>query len=264
MNFNHLFTKRIQDLESLPEKPNIFWYPSAGKDFRGNVFLTDRYIEHNKKHHGKRYLKPDLFVFNCLGIGEVEEIKNNIKLNKPLFEDDITKIIGKNLQEFGIKSNMLNLTINPNYVENEMVIKPQKGKEAFYFEIRILDKEDNHIESQRVLYLIHENIDVFQKIILKGYLNVLYLCATREGCGMGGCKKSIVEYIYKDAFPYFYSKYNFKPAFSIIFNDFTKDIFEQASNNSDIIETTHYDYYIDENINGIEPDSTVYKIKYLK
>lgn len=257
MQTRELFDRQIEPLESLPYKPNVFWYPSAGKDFRGNVFLTDIHINHEKRYHGREYEKPDLFIFNCLGIGEIEEIKNNIQNGNPLFEDDRTKITGKNLQEFGINKENLGLTINPDFVEitNEKI--PEEGKEAFYFELEITGKEDGYRETQKVLYLEHENIDVFEKIILKGYFHVLYLCAICEGCAWGNCKKSIIEHIYKDAFPNFYISQGFKPKYAIV-----KDIFQNATSDSNYIEVNKYDDYIWETKDRTDPDSTIYKMNY--
>lgn len=258
MDTTRLFTREIKELEELPEKPDIFWYPSAGKDFRGNVFLTDYHMNFERVHHGKTYSKPDLFVFNCLGIArnpESEEIKQKINRGEPLYEDSLTRITGHNLKEFGIRQDVVRLEVNPRYVEKRIVNIPEPGKEAFYFEIEITGKEHHYKETQKILYLEHENIDVFRKIMLRSYFNVLYLCASREGCGFGGCKKSVIDYVYRNAYPHFYIDQGFMPEFTIVFHDFVRDVFNNAVANSETLKAHKSRTYI-------KGDSSIHRLSY--
>jgi hypothetical protein len=71
-----LFVNRVAELDELPVKPKVFWYVSAG-DFRGPVFDTISYRSWSKASW-KRFGKPDLFVYNCLG-PEVQDLR--IKLS---------------------------------------------------------------------------------------------------------------------------------------------------------------------------------------
>jgi hypothetical protein len=178
MKTTNLFTQPIPELETLPVKPSVFWYVSSGSDFRGPMFLTHHHIAHEAKHHGKHFVKPDLFVYSCLG-QEVAELREKLRQGSPvLFTDEITTLTGKNYREFGINSN-IKLEVSPDFIEMGMAHFPKPENAAFYFEIEV--KGRDYTETQKVLYVEHDNIDFFRKVILKSYFEVVYLCATREG-----------------------------------------------------------------------------------
>ena len=261
MNTLKLFHEKIPELEFLPEKPKVFWYVSAGKeDFRGPVFLTQHHIDHELKHHGKEFIKPDLFVFNCLG-DDVQDLRNKLSYGEvELRNDGLTKIKGVNYKELSLKDG-ISFYINPDYIEINHAINYKTGKPAFYFELEISGRK--YFEIQKILYFEAENIDFFNKIILNDFFYTLFLCAIREGCGYGGCKKSIIEYIYQGSQPLFFTNKGFKPKYNILFNDFTKEIFEQAVNDSQILTVDRsYSNYILESQDRLENDSTIFKINY--
>lgn len=261
MSFQDLFTSPIAGLYNMPEKPKVLWYPSAGEDFRPNVFLTEYHIEFERTHHGRHFLKPDLFVFSCLG-PEVNAVKSKILDTGVLFEDPNTRITCNNIQETGLNRTLLDLEVSPDYIDLETVDIPETGEEVFYFEIEISSDHCNYREKQKILYIDHENIDTFEKIMLN-FFDVLYLLATREGCGMGGCRKSIIEHIYNDAFPQFHFDRGFHPEFLFLFNDFTRDLFVDAARNSDLTEIHEgYGQYILEDREPVFFDSTIYKVSY--
>lgn len=52
MKSGRIFKQRVEELERLSDNPTIFWYVSAGDDFRGPNFLTDFHIDFVKKHQG--------------------------------------------------------------------------------------------------------------------------------------------------------------------------------------------------------------------
>jgi hypothetical protein len=266
MKISDLFISKIEELELLPKDPKIFWYVSAGADFRGPVFLTDCWIQHELKHHKKKFVKPDLFLYNCLG-PEVRELKEKLINGRvELFNDGRTNIFGINYRTLDLNRNIIHYYINPNYIESGAVVQDhefmlRRGNEAFYFELKI--SWDDNIEYQKIFYIEIENINFFTEVILRGPFEVVYLCATKEGCGIGGCKKSIIEYIYKDSAPLFFSDRGFRPKYNIIFNDFTKDVFDQVIKNSKVISVRKkYGEYILES-NRFSPDSTIYKVEYL-
>lgn len=206
-----------------------------------------------------------MFVYNCLG-DVVRELK--MKLSKgdgvELYNDDITRITGNNFKVLSV-NDTINFEVNPDYIEVGHVQLPEKEKEAFYFELVIAG--ENYSETQKILYFEHENIDFFNKIILRGFFNTKYLCATREGTGQGNCLKSIIEYIYTEEQPNFYTNQGFKPKFNIISS---KEVngFDAAVEGSNLLNI-HKDYfqYIYEKDHtiwgsGFWKDSTIYKIEY--
>lgn len=259
INKEYEFNKIIA---SFPDKPNVFWYVSAGIDFRGCVYLSD-YIINKKKSYGvcdrkdmsldnpvlncsnREYEKPDFFVFNCIGY-EIDYIKNHYKEKDSPIEVFSDKKIEINVVEFyPLKSNEEKLSF---------------GAKACLLKIEMNCLIEEHKEYAYVLYFEEENINFFNKVILKNYFNVLYLCATREGCGCGGCRKSIIDYIYKDNSPsYFYEK-NFRPKYIVAFHNFTNTILKNERKKGNI-DFCMMDHYIREARNLYEPDSTVYLIK---
>lgn len=271
MDTQKLFVEKSAKLEELSIKPKIFWYVSAGADFRGPVFLTQYHIDHEKKHHGRELQKPDLFVYNCLG-PEVQKLKNQLSMHRSvvLFDDRGTRIEGKNYEILKLNNN-INFQVNPAYIIEDHIENTTTHKEAFYFELEI-SFNNIYTETQKILYFESENIDFFDKMILSDYFETLYLCATREGLGFGNCRKSIIEYIYGDSHPSFYSDRYFKPKYNILFTDFTLGKFKEAIVDSEILTATeNYVNYIQENQDDFfstnkyydKPDSIVYKIDYL-
>jgi hypothetical protein len=267
MNTTELFKNSIPELEALPLTPKVFWYVSAGLDFRSLVFLTDFNIDKLKTNYKREFTKPDLFVFNGLG-PEVRDLRKMLSTNKEavLYNDANTTIIGKNYKVLGLNKSKEQYVYNPSYINMNNLNFPLEGREAFYFEVEVIGKNTYHYnEVQKVLYIEHENIDVFEKIILKNYFDVEYLCATREGISGGGCRKSIVSHIYEDASPSFYSAYGFRPKFNILFNDRTSRSFEKNIRHSDFVNVKKgYHHYLPEAkpYDSFWVDSHIYKLDY--
>jgi len=234
MDTQKLFTERITELENLSNCPSIFWYVSAGKDFRGPNFLTEHNINRLSKHHGKNFIKPELFVYNCLG-NYVEDLKNELSNGDGvvLFSDDITTIKGSN---FRVLSTVGSINLEPDLKNNRISCTPPiKGEEAFYFELTITGSD--YSETQKILYFEAENIDFFHKIILKNIFNVIYLCATQTGS-----VKTIIEHIYYDEYPDFFISQGFRPVFNIIsLRD--QDKFDEKTEKSNLINVQkNYDH----------------------
>ncbi|WP_019037724.1 hypothetical protein [Psychroflexus tropicus] len=232
MNSQKLFVKNVPELECLSETPKVFWYASAGRDFRGPVFFTNHHI-HRMSSPG--FKKPELFIFTSIG-PEIHELKNDIRnYARVVYNDNITKVKVRKYKELDILPHF-RFKIDYNHVSDIMVERYPPGRKGIYFELEIIGNDYNEI--QKVLYFEKENIDTFKKLVLQHRLfDVQYLCATREGCGFGGCCKSIVDYIYKDHAPYFFSHKGFKPEFNILFNDFSRTLFKQEM---DRVDTASY------------------------
>jgi len=258
MDTLQLFTHRIPELEKLPLKPEIFFYPSAGIDFRGCVAFTDHRIRHEQKHHGRKFTKPDLYVYNCLG-SEVLELKEKLSQGDvELWNDRSTRIIARNYHTLELRPD-INFEINPDYIDAENLnLNDFESDRVFYFELLILG--ENYSEIQRVLYFEAENVDFFNQIILTNIFQTKYLCTTREGLAWGNCKKSIIDYIYLENEPHFFTNHGFMPSFNILFNDYTKEMFVDAVRDSFSV-VPYYGNYISES-EQFPNDSIIYKIKY--
>lgn len=259
MDSLQLFTQSIPELEYLPTKPRIYWYPSAGIDFRGPVAFTKYRIQHQKIHHGRDYLKPDLYIFNCLG-PEVTDLIRRLEqgVEVELFNDCITKIVAKNYQLLVVRDD-ISFEINPEFIDVEILnLDEYQTNIAFYFELEV--SSESYCETQKILYFKAENIDFFEKIILTNIFETSYLCNTREGLSWGGCNKSIIEHIYKDNYPHFFTTQGFKPKFNILSTNFTKELFETAVEGL-ISIVPYYGNYISES-EEFRNDSMIYKLSY--
>ncbi len=259
MDSLQLFTQSIPELESLPSQPRIYWYPSAGIDFRGPVAFTNFRIQNQKIHHGRDYVKPDLFIFNCLG-PEVIDLRNKLEqgVEVELFNDNISRIVAKNYRVLEVR-NEISFEINPSFIDIEILnLDEYQTNIAFYFEFEVFS--ESYCETQKILYFKAENIDFFEKIILTNIFETSYLCNTREGLSWGGCNKSIIEHIYNDNHPHFFTTQGFKPTFNILSNNFTKELFETVVEGS-ISTVPYYGNYISES-EQYRNDSIIYKLSY--
>ena len=264
MDSLQLFNQVIPELEELPKKPKVFWYVSAGdEDFRGPAFLTQHNIDKRAEHNGRIFEKPDLFLYNCIG-PEVTILKEKLKAdNIVLFSDSTTTIRGKNFRQFGF-SDSIHLEVSPEYFDifTHGDLIPEREQAAFYFEIDVI--KENHTETQKILYLIHENIDVFRKVILQGHFEVTYLCVIREGLAQGACKKSIIEVVFQDRDFLNYANIGFKPKYFILdLSSSALERFQDAENRySDLFESERY-YHFFQRTNSINNNGPyLYRVKY--
>lgn len=256
-----MFNEKLPELEVLPKKPTVFWYPSAGSDFRGPVTFTSYKISHELKHHSRVYSKPDIFIYNSLG-EEVLELKEKFLEggNVVLFQDYSTTVTAKNFKTINLNTNF-NFEINTEFIDIENL--PINGfhlNEVFYFELEICGEDYN--ETQKILYFQSENIDFYKKVILKNIFNTQYLCATKEGLAWGRCYKSIIEYVFAENQYENFIELGFKPKYFILSVDVTKDIFDNYLETSKIISAKKYGKYISRL--EFEEETIIYKAKYLK
>ena len=222
---------RLKDIKS---DSTVLFSVSAGVDFRSAVFLTDHHISHLKKYNQIDYKKPDLFVFSGLG-NEGHEMRKKLSegdiLPVVLRDDGITKISGVRYQDLNVKSGVELNDINPKYVDIDHVKScVPTGAQAFIFDLLIEGLgEDAYYDKHTILYFEHENIDVFNKIIMKAEMKTDYLCALREGMASGGCGKSIIQWIYEDNRHNDKFQEEFNPKNLFLFEDFTLGLFEEIN-----------------------------------
>ncbi len=261
MDSLQLFTNRIPELEALPTRPQTLWYVSAGVDFRAPVFLTQHHIDLEIKHHGREYIKPEIFVFNAMG-SEVVELKQKLEVGGEvlLYHDHSTIINAKNYQSLEVRDD-ISFETNPDYIDLEILnVNENQTNTALYFEIEVAG--ENYSEVQKILYFQVENIEFFKKVILTNIFEIVYMCSTREGLSWGLCKKSIVEFIYSDNHPHFFLEYGFAPKFQIISRNYTKQIFEDAVESTNSVSILpDYGNYISDSDKSIN-DSIIYRISY--
>lgn len=164
--------------ESLPDNPNILWYPSAGYDFRHLTELSgERAVKHNIE------VMPDLYIHtDCacgladLPTGEVENdgrtvVRLNAKYELALNPDEHVRYF-----------------VDPAYTDLAEFSHPEPR-------IQLLDiTRQSHLYgtvSRTVLYFYFENNNFLDEVLLRYRLPVSHLVKIREGIAEGGVKMSI-------------------------------------------------------------------------
>ena len=97
---------------------------------------------------------------------------------------------------------------------------------------------------------------------MKNIFNTQYLCATKEGLAWGRCYKSIIEYVFAENQYENFIELGFKPIYFILSVDFTKTLFDNYVEASNIFSAKKYGKYISRL--EFEEETIIYKAKYLK
>lgn len=159
----------LDELQSrIGRTPNIAWYPSAGLDFRDLIEVNRTKIE------------PDIFFHTDYSSNWVE-LKCGL-----VFNDERTKVFIHNITELKFKKKV-NYIINPNYVDFPEDANPLP---RIYLLDLIVESGFGKL-IKPVLYFFMENINFLDEILLKNNIKLSHFIKVREGCGMGGNRKSI-------------------------------------------------------------------------
>ena len=83
---------------------------------------------------------------------------------------------------------------------------------------------------RNILYLRYENNHSWDALFGSGWrVDLKYVCATREGLGMGGCGKSVLQHIYKEDRIVTARRIGVEPQFVITWCDYTDEMFRTAA-----------------------------------
>jgi hypothetical protein len=173
-------TRSVNELRKIENQTNnIAWYPSAGLDFR-DVFELSTPIYNNI---------PDLFIHT--------DYKPNWSLENPIFEifnighvqnvfNDNYNAVIEDVFELEL-TELIRYSVNANYVDfpNDAPRLPK------VFLLYVSVNHDGNTISKPVLYFVFENINFLEEILLKQRVKISHFVKVREGCGMGGSRKSI-------------------------------------------------------------------------
>lgn len=199
--------KRLEELfKSIGPNPKILWYPSAGNDYRDLLELTD--VRNNLKDSDiltpttKDNLKrgemekriniaidyklthlPDLFI-------HTDYNKKLVTLKKGvIFDDSKTQVQINELYPLKINDKFdIKYEINPEFVDFPQ--DAPKSPEIYLLDITLKSNILGEIK-RPVIYFLFENINFLQEILLKNKINISYIVKVREGCELGGNRKSI-------------------------------------------------------------------------
>lgn len=163
---------------SIPDNPNILWYPSAGNDFRD---ITEFSLE-NATGHGIQVL-PDIYLHNdCIDILKYRDIGK-------IYDDD----------GFAVSVNSsFELTLNPDanvayYISSDCTwFYPDVPTDPriLLLEVTRCGKDGQSITAN-ILFFIFENNNFLDEILLRFHIGISHFVKVREGLADGGSKISI-------------------------------------------------------------------------
>jgi hypothetical protein len=159
----------LEELQhQIGNKPYIAWYPSAGNDFRDLIEVNRTNID------------PDIFF-------HTDYSSNWVKLQCGLvFNDERTKVFIDRITELKFKKK-INYIVNQDYVDFPEDANPTP-------KIYLLDltvESAFGVIRKPVIYFFMENINFLDEVLLKNKISLSHFIKVREGCGMGGNRKSI-------------------------------------------------------------------------
>jgi len=266
MEIRKLFKDPPKEILELPINPKTLWYVSAGKDFRANYFFSNFNLSSELVNNNRKFCKPDLFVYNCLG-NEVNELKKSGStiIQDPgmideidLFDDYGSIIYLHKYIPLHLDYTVINYGINPEYynVNNCQPSDNLQNSKAFYLEVK-LERSNTKNEIQRILYFEQENANFFKEVILRRFFNVVYLKAICEGIAGGCALQSIMQLIYVKGQPLFYTNEGLTPKHIILEKGGTAyKIFQGVAENSIFFEAIDYGRYT-------SSDTIIYELKYM-
>ena len=177
--------------EAIRQYKHICWYPSAGKDFRSLLFLSDWYFRKNDLSLDEGQELPDLFIFtDYLGLSgyySEEYEKEGFEFLKPGF-CLIEKEYYSNSTRITVKSvERLRDTGLPFSREYAAFDKSRAYNSSFLIEVEVESKLDGVVTTYgaTVLYVTVLN-ELFYNFLLRCHVKVEYQVLVRYGEGIGG------------------------------------------------------------------------------
>jgi len=212
--------KKLRMLKMIIGKDErISWYPSAGNDIR-DLF---EFSEGQAKYYGMKSI-PNLFVHTDYyrDFFDLDKKKVIKEVYPYLYRKDFRRVsdfydyVNKrhNVVHFFIKD-IYKLRLKRRFpVSYDFTPGKYHGsltnyspEEILLFEINFASKHGN--SKAYLLYFFFENFNFLSEILLKYNVKISHMVKIREGCGLGGCYKSIslaysllsvlgVKYLYAD------------------------------------------------------------------
>ena len=208
-------------------RPLVLWYASAGNDFRPLVYTTSAYQARLEEQIGEplNLPEPNLFVYTCLD-----------ENYEPWHDDEVR------YEDYGTRVTCRSST--PVFLDRQLVPWANDRRYApFGSDPRLHGQPDGHILDveilslrgigtfrRNILYLRYENNHSWDALFGSGWrVDLKYVCATREGLGMGGCGKSVLQHIYEEGRIETARRMGVEPKYVITWCDYTDKMFRTAA-----------------------------------
>jgi hypothetical protein len=155
-------------LAQIGTDPNIAWYPSAGLDFRDLIEVNRTKIE------------PDIFFHTDYNTDWVR-----LKCGE-LFNDDRTSVLIERITELKFRR-PIHYSVNTAYIDFPDDASPTP--KIYLLDVKVESSKGQ--VNKPVLYFFMENINFLDEVLLRKKIKLSHFIKVREGCGLGGNRKSI-------------------------------------------------------------------------
>ena len=153
---------------SLPDKPNILWYPSAGEDFRDLI-------------EGLRTgIQPDLYLHTDYST-KFAPIKRGCA-----FEDNRTSIVIEDMLELEF-IDRINYFIDPEVV----TFMDHANARPHVYLLNVMVRSTYEIKKAKVIYFYMENINFMEEVLFKYNFKISHVVKIRAGVGYTGGNKDM-------------------------------------------------------------------------
>jgi hypothetical protein len=225
-------------LDKFRNRRRVLWYASAGEDFNPFTFYF---------REGATLERPDLIVYSSLGLEYEKQLRASLYPAEELTVIDHPGVMTVSLgprARLRINRDRIRYFADPKKITfGDDPLELGSDHDAWAAEVRFNIHKEGVDEIFPLIYFKMENNNFLDEFILRlRVFEVEGLCTICEGCGLGGCRHSVIQTIYGEGAPDFYRSRGFKPQVVFAFNDFTRDIFVGNTRGTGvrILESWHY------------------------
>lgn len=195
-NWKDMFIDADEILADLPDhRPTVCWTVSAGVDTRPLVFFSEPWLHSLEMQMGLEHVpRPDFFVHTCLpGCGVSID-----SMQRHAFLDRASIVHTKRFSWLSLQACFGRQIISEEHYAFLRDLGDMPHVRAARVDVMITSLTMPFRGRSTILYLEMENIHAFDSLMSQGWFDVTHLVATREGLAFGGCRKSIVDHLYRD------------------------------------------------------------------
>lgn len=226
----------FQEAEALAgrfsERPMACWTVSAGHDMRPLVFFSDPMRRELAEATGLPSLdlpRPNLFLHTSLAMDRSTDGLHDLRPGQMVYEDRGTRITVEGYEPLHLDRERIHYQVDPRRVHFASDPLAHHDHDAALLQLHLTCLRTGYEETAQVLYLAMENLNAFDAYLSYGGLDVRYLVATREGTAMGGCGKSILDYLYEERRILGAREEGFEPQFVVTWSDGTDERFQDSA-----------------------------------
>lgn len=213
------------DLRRL-NRPLVLWYASAGRDFRPLVYTAPTYQERLSARIGEELQlpEPELFVYTCL------ETEYEPWPEGTVYEDYGVRVKCRRATKVRLNRKLVPWENDRGYASFGKDPKLDGQPDGYILNMKVMSLRSMGTFHRNILYLRYENNHSWDALFGSGWgVDLKYVCATREGLGMGGCRMSVLQYIYKEGRIEAARRIGVEPQYVITWCDYTDKMFRKAA-----------------------------------